>query len=246
MTEAFDPADRLAAVEADNARLRRLLDEAGLHDGLRHFLRDSVALLRVVIRRTSESAVDAASFAAHLEGRLDTLARIRDRTDTFGEAPLHSLVSDELMVHLAREGERAMLAGPRVHLRPKAAQVLALAMHELASNAVEHGALGRDLGRVGVTWRVGSHEAEPILVLTWKETGGRSAEPSRRGFGTEVLKDMLAYDLRARVDLAYEADGLRCVIRIPLISRVGRLVEDDVTDDSEDGAEASGQRPIDE
>lgn len=223
-----DLKDELAASRADNARLRRLLDEAGVHEGLRHGLRDTVAMLRALMRRTAEDAEDVESYVAHLEGRLDVITRARARTDAFGEADLHTLVSDALFAHLVHEGERASLSGPTVRLRPKAAQALALAVHELASNAVEHGPLGDARGGVRVAWTVEPDPAGPVLALSWRETGGAiTAAPRRRGFGTVVLEELLAYDLGARTVVAHEPDGLRCSVRLPLTVRVGCVVADE-------------------
>lgn len=227
VTGPDDPTDRIVALEADNARLRRLLDEGGVPDGLRHALRDTVAMLRSIMRQSAGSREDVESYVAHLEGRLAAIMRMRAATDAFGEADLHGLISDELMFHGVREGERAELMGPVIRLRSKPAQVIALAVHELASNAIEHGALGGMQGRVQVAWRIDSGAIEPVLTLMWRETGGtRPAEPIRRGFGTMVLEEMPAYDLKARTVLTYEADGLRCTIDIPFTSQIGRVVEE--------------------
>lgn len=227
MTDPSDMADRLAALEADNHRLRRLLDEAGVTDSLRHALRDTMALLRTIVRRSSETAIDVESYVAHLEGRIDSLMRMRARTDAFGEADLHLLVSEELLFHLVREGERALIEGPAIRLRPRAAQVLALAVHELVSNAVEHGALDREEGVVHVSWHLDIAEAEPRLTFVWVETGG-ATDPHcsrRRGFGREVLETMLAYELGAQTELAFERGGLRGRISFPFTERFGRLCE---------------------
>lgn len=239
MAEGPEFAARLARLEADNTRLRRLLDEAGAPDGLRHGLRDTMAMLRAVLRLSAETADSVESYATHLEGRLDAIARVRVTADTFGEVNLHTLISDELMIHLIREGEQAALDGPAVRLRPKAAQLVALAVHELCSNAVEHGAFGLAQGGVEVRWSVegasaGATPAE-ILTLGWKETGGASiGPPAGHGFGMQVLTEMLSYELAARVDLAFEADGLRCTIRFPLTPRVGHTVDDiDLEDNGE-------------
>lgn len=227
MTDPGDMADRLAALEADNHRLRRLLDEAGVTDSLRHALRDTMALLRTIVRRSSETATDVESYVAHLEGRIDSMMRMRARTDAFGEADLHLLVSEELLFHLVREGERASIEGPAIRLRPKAAQVLALAVHELVSNAVEHGALDRDEGIIHVSWRIDTEEAEPRLTFVWAETGGAARPDSfrRRGFGREVLETMLAYELGAQTELAFESGGLRGCLSFPFTERFGRLCE---------------------
>jgi two-component sensor histidine kinase len=234
MAEAEATAARLAQLEADNARLRRLLDEAGTSDGLRHGMRDTLAMLRAVLRLSAETAENVDGYATHLEGRLDAIARVRVAADIFGEVSLHTLISDELMIHLVREGEQAVLEGPTVRLRPKAAQLAALAVHELCSNAVEHGAFGLSKGGVDVSWAVtgGVSQAPGDLTLIWKELGGTGVrEPARRGFGMQVLTEMLGYELSAAVALAFEPDGLRCTIRFPLVPRIGRLVEDDHADE---------------
>ncbi|MDP4023898.1 HWE histidine kinase domain-containing protein [Methylobacterium sp. NEAU 140] len=226
MTESADPTDRIAHLEADNARLRRLLDASGQTDGLRHGLRDTIAMLRAVLRRSATSAVDLDGYVAHLEGRLDAIGRARSTLGTFGEADLHSLVSDELLFHLVREGDRAAISGPTVRLRPRPAQTLALALHELASNAIEHGTLGEPGGRVAVAWSVAVEGAGPVVTLVWKEVGGTGLrEPERRGFGREVLERTLCDDLGARTALAFEPDGLRCTLRFPLDAQRGRLVD---------------------
>ena len=226
MTDPDDMADQLAALRADNARLRRLLDEAGMPDSLRHGVRNTMAMLRTIVRRSAESAEDVEAYAAHLDGRLHSLTRVQAATDAFGEADLHTLISDELMFHLVREGERATIDGPRVRLRPKAALVLALALHELTSNGVEHGSLALPQGRVTVSWQVELSGPEPALALMWKESGGTGVrEPVSRGFGTALLEDMLVYELEAQSTLDYEPDGLRCTLLIPLAAWVGRLVE---------------------
>ena len=235
MTDFGDMADQLAALRADNARLRRLLDEAGMPDSLRHGVRNTLAMLRTIVRRSAESAEDVEAYAAHLDGRLHTVTRVQSRTDIFGEADLHTLVSDELMAHLVREGERAEIAGPRVRLRPKAAMILALALHELTSNGIEHGSLALPRGRVTVLWRVEPSDPEPNLALIWKETGGTEVTASAyRGFGTALLGDMLAYELEARSDLTYEPDGLRCTLLIPWAAWIGRLVEPETAQGADD------------
>ncbi|MGH1574693.1 HWE histidine kinase domain-containing protein [Methylobacterium sp. P31] len=233
MAEAPDTVARLAQLEADNARLRRLLDEAGAPDGLRHGLRDTMAMLRAVLRLSAESAESVESYATHLEGRLDAIARVRATADTFGEVNLHTLISDELMIHLIREGEQAEIDGLTIRLRPKSAQLVTLAIHELSTNAVEHGVFGLAEGRVDVSWSLdgGAAKHPGTLTLIWKESGGSGlAAPSRRGFGMQVLEEMLSYELGARVDLAFESDGLRCTVRFPLAARVGRVVDEGVSE----------------
>ena len=231
MADPADLEDRLAALEADNARLRRLLDVTGAPDSLRHGLRNTAAMMRTIMHRSAESAGDVEGYVAHLDGRFRAVLQVQAATDVQGEADLHSLVSDELMFHLVREGEQATIGGPRLRLRPKAALVLALALHELTSNAVEHGSLALPRGHVDVRWQInppdGAEAGEPMLHLDWKEWGGVAvAAPSRRGFGTEVLSEMLVYEFEARTALDFEVDGLRFSLRLPLVPAVGRVIAD--------------------
>src|SRR3712207_5061444 len=226
MTED-DGAARIAELEADNRRLRRLLDQQDAPGELRHRLQNTLAMLRTIIRRSAETERDREAYVAHLEDRLDAVARAQAAADAFGAIDLHGLLADELFHYGAKEGERAILSGPAIHLQPRAGQVLTLAIHELAVNAVEHGALGTSSGRIEVTWSVAGEEADTQLTIIWKELGLTGiAEGSRQGFGTEVLTRTLSYELKAATAVAFEADGLRCTIRFPLTSHIGRLEEE--------------------
>lgn len=230
----------LAELRADNARLRRLLDARNASGEQRHRQRNTFAVLRMLIRASSGPAGDLEAYVSHLEDRLDAVARVQSAIDVSGPVDLADLIGGELLAYTVREGEQATLAGPTVRLQPHAAQVLALAVHELTINAVEHGCLAQARGFLDVRWDVcrdmrgdvrpdpGAAPAAAALTLAWKETGNRGlAEPARRGFGTEVLTETLAYALQAVTVLAYEPDGLRCTIRFPLPERIGLTFADD-------------------
>lgn len=221
---------RIAELEAENRRLRRFLDEKGLPAEQRHQVRNTLAMLRAIIRRSSETADNVETFAAHLDGRLDAIARVLSalmRSVPEGVA-LHALIADELLAHLAREGDQVAISGPNLRLRPGAAEIIALAIHELTVNALEHGALMVPHGRIAVTWSVVPPAAGGQLTFVWTESGLENlpAEPARRGFGSEVLERSLRYELKAETDLAYEPGGLRCTITLPLPPQI-RLVEDE-------------------
>ncbi|WP_438344794.1 HWE histidine kinase domain-containing protein [Methylorubrum populi] len=229
-----DPRDaRIEELEAENRRLRRFLDETGLPAELRHKVRNTLSMLRAIIRRSAETSDSLETYVAHLDGRLDALARVlnalmRSVPEGIG---LHSLVADELLVHLAREGEQVAISGPSLHLRPGAAEVLAMAIHELAVNAVEHGALTVPQGRIRIEWVVLPPKAAgspPRLNFIWTESGleDLAPEPPHRGFGMEVLERSLRYELKADTVLAFEPHGLRCTISLPVTSQF-TLVEDE-------------------
>ena len=102
--------------------------------------------------------------------------------------------------------------GPPVHLLPAASHALAMVVHELATNAAKYGALSRPGGRVSVRW---THASTRMLRIEWKETGGpQVAAPAREGYGSSVIRDLLAYEIGGRVNLLFEPDGVRCTIEM--------------------------------
>ena len=128
------------------------------------------------------------------------------------------LVAESLLAVGAQEGERVeKIAGPKVRLQPKAAETMALALHELATNAVKYGALSVEKGRVKVDWNIEKADGQDRLVIRWAETGVKlpADRPQRRGFGTELIERTLAYDLGGEASLEFGRDGIRCTISLP-------------------------------
>jgi two-component system CheB/CheR fusion protein len=141
--------------------------------------------------------------------------------DPEGGIDLEYLVVEELLGYNAREGEQLRVSGPPVRFQPKAAETFALAIHELATNAIKYGALSQPSGRVDVSWRV-ENGSDPIqLIFDWRERGGpRIESPQRKGFGTELLEKTLAFELKGKTTLTYNSTGLHGTIAIPLNRRV--------------------------
>ena len=111
------------------------------------------------------------------------------------------------------------VSGGKVLLKPKAAVAIAMALHELGVNALKYGALSNGEGKVELAWAPASEGSETggALRLVWRERGGPAvAAPTRRGFGSLLLQRTLAQDLGGKVDLVYRADGVHCVIDIPV------------------------------
>lgn len=241
---AATAARRVIALEAENARLRRALTEAECGRGLlvqelQHRVRNMLAVVRSIARRMAQTSETAEDYALHLDGRLDALARAHAMLarDPDGGVRLDVLLAEELLAHTAHEGDRVGLCGPVVRLRGKAAEVFALAAHEMAVNAVKYGALCAPQGRLAVTWRVEAEAVEParagegrfdpgraggVLRLEWRETGvGLPDVPPRRsGFGTEMIERTLAYELGAVASLGFGPDGACCTVVLPLMESV--------------------------
>jgi two-component system CheB/CheR fusion protein len=128
---------------------------------------------------------------------------------------LEQLVGEEVAVLTAREGEQVTITGPYMRLKPKAAEITALAVHELATNALKYGALSVPDGRIEIGWSI--LEKQEILRFIWTETVPRGiGPPTRDGFGTEFIKRLVAYELDADADLQFGPNGVSCRIDVPL------------------------------
>ncbi|HEX5184920.1 MAG TPA: HWE histidine kinase domain-containing protein [Allosphingosinicella sp.] len=182
---------------------------------LNHRVKNTLATVQAIAFQTLKGDSPLAEAKARFEARLMALSRTHNllTEEVWGRASLERVVRDSTE-HLAGEQGRFTLSGPPVWIAPRAALALALALHELGTNAAKYGALSRDCGRVSVAW----HEsAEGSLVLEWKEQGGPPVEvPARRGFGSRLIERGLAVDLGGSAELAFEPDGLRCTIAATL------------------------------
>src|SRR3712207_5418388 len=119
---------------------------------LQHRVRNTLAVVRSIARRTGETSTTVEDYAMHLDGRLNAFARTQALVTRDPEAgvDLEYLVADELLAYHAKEADQVRISGPPIRLQPKAAETLGLAVHELATNAVKHGALRARQGRVEV------------------------------------------------------------------------------------------------
>ncbi len=108
------------------------------------------------------------------------------------------------------------LEGMPLTITPEAAQSIALAFQELATNAVKHGALSVPEGRVSVSWRRTPETAADRACIAWHESGGpQVAAPARKGFGLTVLQDMISYALDAAVSCEFHPQGFTWTIDGP-------------------------------
>ncbi|HEX8471233.1 MAG TPA: sensor histidine kinase, partial [Brevundimonas sp.] len=150
--------------------------------------------------------------------RLAALASIQAtlaRTQS-GQADLEDIVRQEL-VHSVGSDEGIEVEGPTILLKGRTVELIALALHELAANAVKFGALSTG-GRLAVTWTHAptAPGSGQNLILSWKETGVASADPDHAGFGLELIKRGLPYELDADVAVDFTPTGLECTILLPL------------------------------
>ncbi|WFU20853.1 CheR family methyltransferase [Bradyrhizobium sp. CB1717] len=206
----------VTAITRAEERQRLLLAE------LQHRVRNTLGVVRSIARRSAETSSTVEEYAAHLDGRLNAFARTQALVtrDPEGGVDLEYLVIEELLAYNAHEGEQVRASGPAVRFKPKAAETFALAIHELATNALKYGALSQPGGRLEISWRIDGAVELPQLLFEWRERGGPAVTPPpRKGFGTELLERTLAFELKGQTTMSFNASGLMCLIAIPLTRR---------------------------
>jgi two-component sensor histidine kinase len=128
-------------------------------------------------------------------------------------APARKTIESALAPHCTGEG-RFSLNGPEIGVKPQQALALALAVNELATNALKYGSLSVPAGKVDLTWSIEQDDGTPTFVFKWQEHGGPPVSPpARQGFGTRVIKSMLASDFQGAVEVSYEPDGVICTLK---------------------------------
>jgi PAS domain S-box-containing protein len=190
-----------------------------------HRSKNLLALVQATVHLTQGDTPGALKTA--IEGRLQALANAHAllAQSRWAGADLRSLVAEELSPY-CQEGElRARINGPDLALEPETAQSIAIAMHELTTNAVKYGALSAPAGQVQVEW---SCSAEGHVALHWEETGGPSVKPpARQGFGTRVIERMIRSQLKGEVHFDWRREGLVCEIAVPRLDSVSAAAAGD-------------------
>lgn len=180
---------------------------------LNHRVKNSLAVVQSIAHQTLRNASVPVAVRDALEGRLAALSAAHNvlTRENWSSAAMREILADALAPFCS--DERCSMDGPEMRLDPKAAVSLALAVHELATNASKYGALHGDTGRVLISWTVEGGR----LKLDWREEGGPPVRPpTSRGFGSRMIERGLASDLGGTVSLRYEPDGLICTIEFPV------------------------------
>jgi len=178
-----------------------------------HRAKNVLATVQATVHLTQSDTVEG--FKAAVEGRIQALAKVHTLfvESRWTGAKLHSLVAQELSPY-CRDGEtRVSIDGPNILLRPQAAQTIAMCVHELATNAAKYGALSVPEGHVQIEWL---HTGGERLVLRWTESGGPIiASPTRHGFGTRVIEELIRGQLKGEMHFDWRREGLACEINMP-------------------------------
>ena len=196
--------------------LKRLQGQQGiLVAELQHRTRNLLA----VVRNVAKKSVPPSPGRDQYDARLAALGRVQGflaRTGRYTVA-LHDLVEAELQAAGDGTSDRVTVDGPPVELPGEGVQPVALALHELATNAVKYGAIAQPEGRLSVTWRAEEREDGSRLLIAWRESGVAMPEgpPTRKGYGFELITRALPYQLKAETRLELAPDGVRCDIALP-------------------------------
>lgn len=220
-----------AAICIDNARLfeaaqREIAErrEAEKHrelliNELNHRVKNTLATVQSVAAQTLRTSAVDLEVRSRLDARLIALSDAHNLlTERHWEGATLDRVAAMALRPLRSEREdRFEVEGPEVQLSPKTALAIAMALHELATNAIKYGALSNETGRVTLRWQVDEDGDGPRLRLLWEERGGPPVTPpTRKGFGTRLIERGLAAELGGAVRLAYPAGGAVCSIETPL------------------------------
>jgi PAS domain S-box-containing protein len=226
MTDASGRVLGVSAIFRDVTQRKRMQDrQALLIRELHHRVKNTLATVQALLGASARSTRSVDEFYHSFAGRIASLANTHNllTEDYWQRASLHEMLDGELAAFDDDSGNRITLTGPPVELTSDLAVPTSMALHELATNAVKHGALSVPGGRVLVTWKVIQAEQERRLRLEWVERNGPPVEePKHRGFGSALLERVLTTQCHAEVEFAFEAAGLRFAMEAPLVEQ--RLV----------------------
>lgn len=214
-----------AALRMSEERLQVLVGE------LQHRTRNLMTVVLSVLKRTHRDSTSQEDLAATLRDRYGALARVNSLLSRLHESDrvtFDELVRAELQAMGAVDadgwGPQVILDGPKgVRLRSSTVQTLALALHELATNASKYGALAQREGRLALRWRRRVVNREARLHVEWSETGIVVPDPEGAsqgtGFGRELIERALPHQLGAETTYVLATDGVSCTIDLPLSSK---------------------------
>jgi PAS domain S-box-containing protein len=212
--DAAGKPTRFAGVDLDiTARKQAEERQNMLVRELDHRAKNLLAVVQSVLRLSQAETIE--EFVTAVDGRIRALSRAHSllSESRWQGVDLGRLVDEEIAPFSTRRDRQVRISGPTVSLHPATAQSLALALHELATNAVKYGGLSVPYGRVAMSWQI-----EPeALVMQWIESDGPATSPPvRYGFGTKVITASIERQLHGRVTFDWCPEGLRCTISIPL------------------------------
>ena len=193
-------------------RQRLLINE------LNHRVKNSLAIVQAIAQQSFKGAHSSPEARAAFEGRLSALSSAHDllTRESWETASMGQVIADAVAPYRGHP-ERFEIEGPDLRLPPKTAVSLALALHELATNAVKYGGLSNNDGCVEIKWAVEEAGGAERLRLVWREKGGPPVTPpEKRGFGSRLIERSLAAEFGGTVTIDFNPEGVVCTVLAPL------------------------------
>lgn len=209
---------RVIGVNIDVTERRRAeVHQRVLIAELDHRVKNVLATVAAVAASTLDTSSSMHGFVAALDARIRAIASTHEllSSQRWQGLPLDELLSRQLAPYSTQDNTR--IDGPDVLLMAEAGQAVAMVLHELVTNAAKYGALSTQKGRVSVQWRWRSNgTAQDALVIEWQEIGGPAVSaPSKIGYGTSVIKDLVPYELGGKVEFDHARSGVHCRLEVP-------------------------------
>lgn len=182
---------------------------------LDHRVKNTLATVLALSDLTMDHAATLEQFREAFTGRIQAMARTHEALSRarWRDVAFDEVVSLVLAPLVASDGARITSGGDAVRVTAMAMTPLALALNELGTNALKHGALSRRGGGVAITWRILD---DGDFVLTWVERDGPPAgAPARRGTGLRLIRGLIEHELEGHVSVDFAPEGLSCRIAIP-------------------------------
>lgn len=184
---------------------------------LNHRVKNTLASIQSIVQQTLRGVASKEEATFAISERILALSRAHNvlTEENWDGADLHAMVQDALEAFRPAGRNAISIDGPKLRVGPQAALSIALALHELATNAAKYGALSSRTGTVAIRWTIGADvDGEEIFELSWQERGGPPVTPpTRRGFGSRLILGVLPHELRGTADIGYEPQGLRFLLR---------------------------------
>lgn len=191
---------------------------------LDHRVKNTLATVQAIAMQTIASSSNLEQFQQAFIPRLMALSNTHNllATDAWTGVNLKTVVFNELAPYEDEPGQRSRVTGEDMRLSPKVGLGLAMVIHELSTNAAKYGALSVPGGHVDIDWSYFEDEKKGrSLRIRWSESGGPEVStPSRRGFGTRLITEGTAFELRGSAVIDYAPSGVVCVIEIPFSTAV--------------------------
>jgi PAS domain S-box-containing protein len=221
----FDPTGRLVGLKGLTVEIteRKQSDERQglLIAELDHRVKNLLARVAVISSYTRLGSSSVDEFVQVLDRRIHSMAAAHSllSQNRWNGVNLADLVDSQLAPYAT--AANMTIAGPDVTLGPTVTQAVAMALHELVTNAVKYGALSSPNGHVSVKWnRQPADGASTRVKIEWRENGGPPvAPPAKSGYGTSLIREMIPHELGGAVDLAFVTEGVCCEIDVPLEQR---------------------------